>query len=607
MIRCSKCNGMPNEHDIIGWKCNSCGKAFQVTKEQLYSLLVKKETSPGKSFFKCPSCGGILDDGNESIAWKCSCGHVAMGKLMDFEEAGEVEEKEEVIEVVSNIPKGHLINCPECGKEISSKAKKCVHCGKVFVEEKRLTKLCDDCGKEVAVDSTECPFCGCPLKRHKIPKKSKKMVISIAVAICCILFGTACTVINAMPSVKYDKAEKAFLKGNYEKAIKYYTALGDYEDATEKLEKTIIVNHYIKGKRMIEKENYDGAIEELSQVENYKDSDELIKQCHYYKGLYFLEQGGNVAAALEFGNANDYEDANDQVISIGEHFVKEGNFVDAITVFNCATNSSKNSYFQYATGMINIANKNYKDAMSNFEKAGDVLEASELYKETAYNYATSQMTEKQYNNAIVYLVKISDYKDSNNLLKACKLMNAKSKMDTGNLMQAKKELETLPEDFSYNNVQVSGLLNKLNENINWVNICGKWNSKSGKAASDCTSRTTGRDMGTWSNEIIENACSLDIKCILNEDGTVNVTGSGSIFVFENWSTLKIGLDYNTSYPVSFNKKVNAVSDFGTAVEINDIITITFGKEKISLKYKKNDDNSSANFTYCYTTSIEYIK
>lgn len=28
MIRCSKCSGMPNEHDIIGWKCNSCGKAF---------------------------------------------------------------------------------------------------------------------------------------------------------------------------------------------------------------------------------------------------------------------------------------------------------------------------------------------------------------------------------------------------------------------------------------------------------------------------------------------------------------------------------------------------------------------------------------------------
>ena len=28
-----------------------------------------------------------------------------------------------------------MINCPECGQEISDKAKKCIHCGKVFVEE----------------------------------------------------------------------------------------------------------------------------------------------------------------------------------------------------------------------------------------------------------------------------------------------------------------------------------------------------------------------------------------------------------------------------------------------------------------------------------------
>lgn len=28
-----------------------------------------------------------------------------------------------------------MIQCPECGYEISDKAKKCIHCGKIFVEE----------------------------------------------------------------------------------------------------------------------------------------------------------------------------------------------------------------------------------------------------------------------------------------------------------------------------------------------------------------------------------------------------------------------------------------------------------------------------------------
>ena len=27
-----------------------------------------------------------------------------------------------------------IINCPECGKEISDKAEKCIYCGKVFEE-----------------------------------------------------------------------------------------------------------------------------------------------------------------------------------------------------------------------------------------------------------------------------------------------------------------------------------------------------------------------------------------------------------------------------------------------------------------------------------------
>ena len=123
MIRCSKCNDTPNEHDVIAWKCNSCGKAFQVTKEQLHNLLLKKETNPGESFFKCKFCGGILDDGKESIAWKCSCGHVTMGKLADFgedveikEEIKEKEVKLEKEEVLPNTPQSHLIKCPECGK-----------------------------------------------------------------------------------------------------------------------------------------------------------------------------------------------------------------------------------------------------------------------------------------------------------------------------------------------------------------------------------------------------------------------------------------------------------------------------------------------------------
>lgn len=37
-----------------------------------------------------------------------------------------------------------MTTCPNCGEQISDKAKKCVHCGTVLVPEEK--KCCPDCG-----------------------------------------------------------------------------------------------------------------------------------------------------------------------------------------------------------------------------------------------------------------------------------------------------------------------------------------------------------------------------------------------------------------------------------------------------------------------------
>ncbi len=188
MIKCSKCNSIPNENDMIGWKCNSCGKAFRVTKTQLHSLLMKKETSPSEIFFRCLSCENSLDDGNENIAWKCSCGNINKGKLKDFEE-----------KVVLN---SNLIKYPECGTEISSGVKKCAQYGEVFVEEKPLIKTCFHCGEKLPSDSVFCVKCGikvdgtaqsneAPVKAPNFFAKNKKKVgmgVIGVVAVLLVLF-----------------------------------------------------------------------------------------------------------------------------------------------------------------------------------------------------------------------------------------------------------------------------------------------------------------------------------------------------------------------------------------------------------------------------------
>jgi len=50
-----------------------------------------------------------------------------------------------------------LINCPDCGKEVSDSAPSCIHCGCVL-KVKMIT--CPECGKENKEDSKVCNGCG---------------------------------------------------------------------------------------------------------------------------------------------------------------------------------------------------------------------------------------------------------------------------------------------------------------------------------------------------------------------------------------------------------------------------------------------------------------
>ena len=100
-----------------------------------------------------------------------------------------------------------MIICPSCGQQVSDKAKKCVHCGAILIQEEK--KICAECGVELDEGATECPNCGCPVEHEdksevneqpqkvevtgvKVTRKVKiiiGIVIAILVAGGAILFG----------------------------------------------------------------------------------------------------------------------------------------------------------------------------------------------------------------------------------------------------------------------------------------------------------------------------------------------------------------------------------------------------------------------------------
>lgn len=116
-MKCSKCGNEPQETDKLVWKCTSCGKAYRVKLSYLRKLQEKKNSSGVASLLKCKECGEPLDNGNEQIYWKCSCGNVQSGKLGEYGET-------------TKISNPNLIKCPECGREkVSKTAEMCPDCG----------------------------------------------------------------------------------------------------------------------------------------------------------------------------------------------------------------------------------------------------------------------------------------------------------------------------------------------------------------------------------------------------------------------------------------------------------------------------------------------
>ena len=150
-----------------------------------------------------------------------------------------------------------MIKCPECGQEISDKARKCVHCGKILIEERPATKICSECGKENPIDATECIHCGCPLEEkvvetvqartvqaEKSRKNLKKIVIPIVAAAIVVIIGLIVYNIKVIrPKNTYNEAMALLEKGKYDEADKMLDSICDYKDV-KNIQEQLIYESY---------------------------------------------------------------------------------------------------------------------------------------------------------------------------------------------------------------------------------------------------------------------------------------------------------------------------------------------------------------------------
>ena len=153
------------------------------------------------------------------------------------------------------------------------------------------------------------------------------------------------------------------------------------------------------------------------------------------------------------------------------------------------------------------------------------------------------------------------------------------------------------EGTEYNGVSVADLLATLEANKNWVDLCGVWTSTGGQMRS---TESTSTYNSWWYYDFVEGDSTVDIKCVLKSDGTVDVRITGFIVIFTNYAKeqedVKRGI---TSITTRENMK-----DLGT-IKIDDNTSVSLKKGKITAEYKKTERLNGRGYTY--KTSVTYGK
>lgn len=133
-----------------------------------------------------------------------------------------------------------LIQCKNCGKDVSDRAKVCPHCGTQLIEDEVTQPqpiICEECGAEIPQGADSCPNCGCPvpvdreenteapqkveLTSVKIPKldqRKKKIVVGSIIGII-VLIAAISLIISQMR-----QATAAQLSADYSENISTVSA-----------------------------------------------------------------------------------------------------------------------------------------------------------------------------------------------------------------------------------------------------------------------------------------------------------------------------------------------------------------------------------------------
>lgn len=341
----------------------------------------------------------------------------------------------------------------------------------------------------------------------------------------------------------------------------------------------------------------------------------ILPAVNYSTAQKSFEKGDYEKAIECFSKDLEYKESKTKLDEVyfeyGKKLIKDKKHKEALEAFGKTTNQNAPKYVAYTEALIKVENKAFTEAINEFAALGEFEDSKELVTSTTYLYAEHLMETANYSKAKENYGKIKEYKDSAEKIVLSDFMDAEKKYSEGSLAEAQKIFKTIDPTFEHNGVKVSDRLAKLTEYKTFVNMTGTWNGNGKHEV-----RQYWKYDYSWDGWEGSYTTAITVKCIIQEDGSVKITGDAGFYSYTDYSSLSYLLkDKYVEVPINLTVKKgekipSTLEKYPALIAANGTIgyaTLTYSGGKYKLSFKLDDKNHSQSFRELYTSKITYSK
>ncbi|MBO5453502.1 MAG: zinc ribbon domain-containing protein [Clostridia bacterium] len=469
--------------------------------------------------------------------------------------------------------------CLNCQAQNEDNVMFCVNCGNKFSESLQDTtivstekNICPKCGYEDNSSSHFCGKCGHNLMLN-VEVPTEESLKSLADTLNSQMSNNSKkpfdlnNAIIGIPKKCLNGLKNLFNKIGKKKLIILSSVLAFLIVSTILIAKLVVpfAPHYFKGNSAVKAADYPTAIAEYELAGNFLDTNSKLNDTYYLYAETLYSEEKYYDAAINYNIVTNYEDTEQKLIQCGTNLLDNKKYDNAVEVFEMVESDSVTQMKSYASAMLSMQDGSYQEAKKSFIAAGD-------------------------------------YSNSKTMVNACDLMLADKYCNEGKFDEALKIYNTLPEDFVYNEISVSGRKNLLLNSKPMLDAMGRWN------ASDnyIESRNIYKRTGSWDNWYYghDNVLSgqyIEVECTLNNDNTFDINGEVCFYKFDDYSSLSA---YCKAKSTTRSINISNVTSIPSTFSIDSNTTLYYSNGIFSIKYSERD-NYSSYFYNMYNSSVTY--